>query len=125
MDDLDFERLALSLQTDARDLKTFMEVLATKLEDVLPEATSVERSGGLFSKKHVRRIGIDLGENHYELTSEDERLTPSRWKAVRGIVLKREQLPLDLWIENLSRDLAEQARQSEQARLALERLLGI
>jgi hypothetical protein len=43
---------------------------------------------------------------------------------VRGIVLKTEQLPLDGWIDDLSRDLTDQAQNSEQARLALGRLLG-
>jgi hypothetical protein len=38
-------------------------------------------------------------------------------------VIKSEPLDLDAWIEALSRDLSEQARQSERARIALERLL--
>jgi hypothetical protein len=43
---------------------------------------------------------------------------------VRGIVIKSEPLDLDAWIEALSRELAAQARQSERARIALERLLA-
>jgi hypothetical protein len=46
-----------------------------------------------------------------------------RSAAVRGIVLKNDPLPVDEWIDSLARDLAEQARVSEQGRLALERLL--
>jgi hypothetical protein len=39
-------------------------------------------------------------------------------------VLKTERLPLDEWIDDLSRALTEEAQRSEQARLALQRLLG-
>ena len=127
MEDRDFELLAASLRADVGDLKTFLEVLAGKLEDALPGATSVERGGGIFSKKRVRRIAIELGDNRYELAAEEggERLQPSRAKSVRGIVLKREPLQLNEWIDDLSRALAAEAERSEQARLALERLLGI
>ena len=47
----------------------------------------------------------------------------ARAKAVRGIVLKNEQLPLSDWITGLARDLSAEAATSEQARIALERLL--
>jgi hypothetical protein len=40
-------------------------------------------------------------------------------------VLKTERLPVDEWIEDLSRQLAAEAQRNEQARLALERLLGV
>lgn len=122
-DGRDFEELAGALRADARDLKTFLEVLAAKLESALPEATRVER-GGLFSKR-VRRVSVDLGEHRYELAAEGDRLSPSRSNAVRGIVLKREPLALDEWIAELSRELSTAAQRSERARLALERLLGL
>jgi hypothetical protein len=38
-------------------------------------------------------------------------------------VIKSEPLGLDEWIEALSRELSAQARRSERARIALERLL--
>jgi signal transduction histidine kinase len=50
-------------------------------------------------------------------------LETTRSAAVRGIVLKNDPLPLDEWIDALARDLADEARASEQGRLALERLL--
>lgn len=124
VDDRDFELLAASLRADAGDLKTFLEVLADKLTDALPAGTTVER-GGFFGKKRVRRIAVELGDTRYELAAAGERLEPSRAKSVRGIVLKREPLPLQEWIEALSRELAAEAARSEQARLALQRLLGI
>lgn len=122
-----FELLASSLRADAGDLKAFMEALATKLEGALPGQTVVtRRGGGLFSgPKRVDRIVVELGEYRYELQSADSRVKPSRSKSVRGIVLKTEQVPLDEWIDELSRQLTDEAERSEQARLALERLLGV
>lgn len=103
-----------------------MEALATKLEGALPQQTTVQRkSEGMFSRtKRVHQISVDMGDQRYELIADGGRVVPTRCKAVRGIVLKTEQLPLDEWIDDLSRQLAQAAQQSEQARLALERLLG-
>lgn len=125
-DDLGFELVASSLRADTRDLTTFVDVLATKLEGLLPSQTEVERKGaGIFSKeKHVHRIRVALGDGRYELVAKGGRLEPTFARAVRGIVLKTEQLSLDDWIEALSRDIAAEAQNSEQARLALERLLS-
>ena len=126
VDDLGFELLASSLRADAGDLKAFTEALAVKLEGALPNQTRVERkSSGLFSKvKQVHHLSVDMGDQRFELTADGGRVQATRCKAVRGIVLKTESLPLDQWIDELSRQLTAAAQQSEQARLALERLLG-
>ncbi len=124
--DSGFELLASSLRADSGDLKAYLEAMATKLEGALPAQTTVERKGGgFFSKeKKVHRIAVSLGDNRYELKAEGGQLETTFARAVRGIVLKTERLPLDDWIDALSRDLAESARSSEQSRLALERLLS-
>lgn len=98
-----------------------------KLEGALPSQTVVtRRGGGLFSgSKRVERIAVDLGDYRYELVASGSRVQPSRSKAVRGIVLKTEQVPLDEWIDELSRQLTVEAQRSEQSRIALERLLGV
>lgn len=126
MEDMGFELLASSLRADTGDLKAFVEALAVKLEGALPDRTVVERkSAGFFSKeKRVNKISVHMGTNRYELAADGGRVQASRGTAVRGIVLKNELLPLDQWIDDLSRELSVEARQSEQARLALERLLG-
>ena len=121
-----FELVASSLRADAGDLKSFTEALATKLEGALPAQTTVERKGGgLFSKeKRVHRIDVDMGDTRYQLTAEGGRVEPRRCKVVRGVVLKTEPLPLEEWIDQLSLALTEEAQRSEQARIALQRLLG-
>ena len=125
MEDPGFELVAASLRADATDLAAFVEALAVKLEGALPGGVRVERrGGGLFSReKRVRRISVSFDETQYDLEREDGMLRTSRRSEVRGIVIKSEALDLDAWIEALSRELAAQARQSERARIALERLL--
>lgn len=122
---MQFELLAASLRADSRDMKSFVEALATKLEGALPGQTQVERrGGGFFSKeKRVHRIQVSMGEMRYELVTERNTVETRRAKAVRGIVLKTEQVPLEEWVDDLSRELADAARTNEQARLALEQLL--
>lgn len=120
-----FELLAASLRADVGDIKWFTEVLAAKFEAALPSQTRVERKGGMLSReKRVVRITVDAGDQRYQLDVDRGRLTPRICRVVRGIVLKTDEVPLDRWIDDLSRRLGEEAQNSEQARLALERLLG-
>jgi hypothetical protein len=125
-DGMEFELLAASLRADSGDLSAFTEALASKLEGALPAQAEVERKGGgLFGgTRRVARITVQMGDCRYELRVEKHGLQCTRGKAVRGIVLKTDQLNLDEWIDGLSRDLTEQAGRSEQARLALDRLVG-
>jgi hypothetical protein len=118
--------LAASLRADSSDLKAFLEVLAVKLEGALPEQTEVIRQNKLFSREHpVREILVTLGDYQYRIVREQQgaRLTTSRAKVVRGIVLKTDQLAMEQWIGELAASLAHQANQSDQARQALERFL--
>jgi hypothetical protein len=117
-----FELLAASLRADARDFNAFLEALATKLSASLPESTNVEREG-FRGRGRVKSISIDLGKHRYGLERNSPGVTCVRASAVRGIVLKNEEVSLDDWIDSLSHDLAEAAEQSDRGRLALDRLL--
>lgn len=120
-----FELLAASLRASSSDLDTFVEVLADKLEHALPGRVAVERRAvRRFSKeKRVARIELALGDNRYLAIVQGGALETRCAKAVRGVVLKTEALPLDSWLESLARELAAEAEASEQSRLALEQLL--
>jgi hypothetical protein len=126
MDDpaLSFDRVAASLRADARDLAVFLEVLAGKLGDALPSAVTVEREGGILSRKRVKRLQVQLGEHRYELTRAGSGLEGRRSHSVRGITLKTEVLAIEDWIAELARHLTEHARGSATARDALDRLLS-
>jgi hypothetical protein len=122
--DTDFDLLAASLRADARDLRTFVEALATKLEGAFGERVHVERKGGIFGgAKRVRRLALHLGDDEYALEHDDGRVDCRRRTVVRGIALKNEELPLETWIDDFSRALVDEAQSTERGRIALERLL--
>jgi hypothetical protein len=64
----DFDLTAAGLRADGTDLRISLEVLASKLEEALPQHTHVERHGGGLlgrGEKRVRRLRVDLGGSCY------------------------------------------------------------
>ncbi|HZQ89293.1 MAG TPA: hypothetical protein VFA42_04740 [Gaiellaceae bacterium] len=120
-----FELLAASLRSSGSDLDVFVEVLADKLERALPGRVVVERRGlRRFSReRRVTRIEVALGDNRFTVVVGRGVVEARCAKAVRGVVLKTEALPLEGWLEALGRELAVEAEASEQSRVALDELL--
>jgi hypothetical protein len=127
MSDDDFEILAASLRADDTDLSTFVEVLAVKLESALPQRTRVvrKRKGMLTLDKQVHRIEVDVHDEKYSVAYDGRSLDTRVAKVVRGITLKTDEVPLEIWTDALARAISAEARDSEQGRRALERLLGV
>lgn len=109
----------------AADQRDFLELLAQMLEGALPQETQIERRGGLFAKKVVRRVVVAMGENRYALEDPGHGpLRATRTHVVRGIALKTEEIAVQDWLAELGAALDERARTSAQAREALARLVG-
>ena len=125
-DAADVELLAASLRASSSDLSAFVEVLADKLEDALPGRVKVGRRPTRFlgKQKRVESLECELGGQRYLLAARDGVVEARRATLVRGVVLKTEELPVEEWLDALARDLAEEARTSESAQLALQRLLA-
>jgi hypothetical protein len=126
MTDDSFDLDASALRADGADLSVFVEVLARKLEAALPAETEVRRrSKGLLSReKVVETIEVSLGDHRYVLQRERRGVTASRAQEVRGVVIKRQPLELDAWVDALTSQLGELAAGSAAARAALDRLVG-
>jgi hypothetical protein len=124
--EISVDLLAASLRASSSDLNTFVEVLADKLEDALPGRVQVGRRSTRFlgKEKRVERLQCDLGDQRYLLAARAGSVEVRRATAVRGVVLKTEELPLGEWLDALAADLADEARTSEQAQLALQRMLA-
>jgi hypothetical protein len=122
----DFDLSAASLRASTGDLRSFVDVLAGKLDRALPGRVKVERRAArlLSKQKHVTAIELDLGDTRYLLAADGGTVETRCATAVRGIVLKSATVPLDTWIDTLLRELADEARTSEQSRVALEQLLN-
>jgi hypothetical protein len=122
-DAVDLDLLAASLRADAGDLSAFVESLAVKLEEAIPNRVRVDRrKSGMFGPKLVRQIVVDLGDQRLELRVGSG-LETRRAKLSGGIVLKSEQVDTDAWLAALGDALAAEARRSETTRQALQRLL--
>jgi hypothetical protein len=121
---VDLDLLSASLRADASDSSAFVESLAGKLEEAIPRLVRVERRrDGLVGPKRVRRIAVDAGELRLELQSSGGIVEASCARVSGGIVLKRERVGTEAWLDELGRAIAEEARRSETTRRALERLL--
>jgi hypothetical protein len=123
----DFDLFAAALRADGSDLRTYVEVLAAKLEEALPGQARVQRRGGGLLRRGERRVSelsVELGGTHYRLAVEDERLECFREREVGGISIKREPLDPERWLSALAGELRTEAERSADAREALARLLG-
>jgi hypothetical protein len=123
MESTELELVSASLRADSKDIKTYLELLAEKLTATYPGQVRVEKRGLLPGTKTVRRIVVLLGDDRYTIETDNWAITCLRSSMVRGVALKNDQLALDAWIDELSRSVVRQAEESEQGRLALERLL--
>jgi hypothetical protein len=119
------ELFAASIRAGKADINTFLDALAIKLEGSLPEYTKIIRQGSIFSREHsVKEIVVSLGEYQYRIGREKQGpLGTKRSHTVQGIILKTEQIPVDVWIDELSQSLAQLASRSAQSRASLERFL--
>ncbi|HLK58494.1 MAG TPA: hypothetical protein VKU00_18135 [Chthonomonadaceae bacterium] len=109
----------------AADQRMFLELLAQMLEGALPGEAEIGRKGGLFSKKTVQRISLQIGSDRYTLEDPGRGpLRATRTRIVRNIALKTEEIPVQDWLAELGAALDERARTSQAAREALARLIG-
>ncbi len=121
---LTFDLLAASIRADTADLRGFMEAFALKMSEALPGRVKVERESGLFSKNpRVRLIRIDLDDRRYELVQGKGGLECHEAHRVRDVILKTQTVPIDDWIDTLSRHLVAHAEQSARVRQVLQDML--
>lgn len=124
-----FDGLAAALRRDAADLETYARVLTTSLADALPaDAVAVERrrtmSDRLAGREgRVERLDITLDDKRLALTAAHGRPQGELVTVVRGVVLSRTPVPLDVWAAELAAAVSRRARSDARARAALEKLV--
>lgn len=99
------------------DLRAFLEGFAARMEGAIPGHVTVERRrDGLFSKSsHVVKVAIDAGPAVYVLNFDNNHLAALRSKAVRGVTLKSEPMPVPEWLAALNADIQRLADQAGAA----------
>lgn len=121
-----FDLAASSLRADSSDSRALAEALAVKLSEALPNQTRVRRQAARFLSrdKRLERVEVQLGDQTFVLSLAGDTAETIVAKTVGGVVIKRQPVPLDAWLDALSDALSAEAERSESARLSLERLLG-
>jgi hypothetical protein len=128
-DDLYAELIAASLRADTADLEIYARVLSTNLIETLPAgAVRLERKRSLADRAagrdgRVESVDVTLGELRMTLKLGKHGPVGEVCKEVRGIVLSRQQVGMDVWIETLSAAIAETARSNAKAREVLQRFV--
>jgi hypothetical protein len=128
-DDLSAELIAASLRADTADLEIYARVLSTNLIETLPAgAVRLERKRSLADRAagrdgRVESVDVTLGELRMTLKLGKHGPVGEVCKEVRGIVLSRQQVGMDVWIETLSAAIAETARSNAKAREVLQRFV--
>ena len=118
-----FDLSAATWRRSLADEQAFVEALATRLTQALPQ-TTVERKTHLFSKhQEVIRIVIPIDTTDYLLSVESHGISTSKAKVVRGIRLKTEEVAFETWLSDLSADLSRMAASHQDLRDNLERFL--
>jgi hypothetical protein len=101
---------------DAADIAVFFQVFCGKLLDTVPGAVQVQREGGLFKKDHpIRKITVRTGEDVFEAELSRGSVACRHAHAVRGIVLRSEDLGFEAWRRALVVVLGTQAQVSSEA----------
>jgi DNA replicative helicase MCM subunit Mcm2 (Cdc46/Mcm family) len=121
---LEADVLAAALQMDNRESGDLLEFLAQKLEQSLPQATTVLRSGNFLSKaRPVKEITVRFENYHYQLSRGHSLPSAKVMKLVRGVVLKTSEVSVEDWTAGIAQELAALAQRSAQTRAALSQFV--
>ncbi|HEY0541164.1 MAG TPA: hypothetical protein VGD53_22535 [Actinoallomurus sp.] len=126
---MDFDMVAAALRQDAADVATYARVLTVTLADVLPPGSvTVEYERGLADRLKGRegrpsRIVVRLGERTLFLSGVGRPVAEIHHE-VRGVVLSRDPVTLDVWVQALARELLVEAEANARAAEALRRLVA-
>jgi ATP-dependent Clp protease ATP-binding subunit ClpA len=122
---LEVDVLAAVLRMEHQESGELLEFLAKKLEQSLPQNTTVTRGGWFLSKEHpVQQITVSFDDYQYQIIRERHgAFTAKVMKLVRGVVLKTTEIPIDQWTDEVAQQLAHLAQRSAQTRSALNKFV--
>jgi len=118
------EVFATLLRRQAGDTAMMLRFMADRLATALPEAVTILHRGP-FGTGRILGVRVSLPAAHFELRPGPAgALVATEGRAVGGVVLRREPVPLDRWIDDLAAALAALAAESESARYALRTIVA-
>jgi len=121
---LELEVQAALAHSDQKDAQAFAEELSRRLQHLLPQAVKVRHKKLLFIDQGFESVSLLLGEVEYHLRIQDGRLEAGRGHHVAGIRLSLEPLPVEVWLEEVSAAIAQEAQRNAGVREALRRFIA-
>lgn len=123
------DMVAAALRADSGDIAIYARVLTESLGASLPPGcVTVDRDQSMSDRMRgrpgtVRKITVRLGDRVMTLAVQRGLPVAEVCREVRGIVLSRQQLPLDQWAAELARALVGHAEQNAVTAAALRKLV--
>ena len=113
------------IRRSSADIQAFVEGLAARLEGDLPGQVDVVRKrDGLFAKtSHVHSLVVRTENFHYMLDKQTSGVRTVRARVVGGVILKRDDMSLAAWMENLLAELFAQSGELQRASQSLHDFL--
>jgi hypothetical protein len=124
------DMVAAALRADSSDIAIYARVLTDSLGESLPPGcVSVKRDQSVSDRMRgrpgsVSKITIRLGDQVMTLAVQRGAPVAEVCKEVRGIVLSRQQVPIDQWAAELARALVGHAEQNAITAEALRKLVA-
>ena len=128
-DALSLEMVTAALRMDSADVAVYTRVLTKSLSEALPpEYVTVERERSMSDRMRGRpgeisKVVVRLGDQLMTLAVRNGQPAAEICREVRGVVLSRENVPLQQWASALAGALVVHAENNAQAAQALRRLV--
>ncbi len=120
----DLELAVTTLITEAHDVHALLKVLTADLSASLGDRLQVERKGGLIHRSdEIKSVRVRLGDEDFDALVRDGGLDCTVAHSSGGIRIRTERLDMGQWLHRLLVRLQAEAARSQEARLALERLV--
>ena len=128
-DALSLEMVTAALRMDSADVAVYTRVLTKSLSEALPPGyVTVERERSVSDRMRGRpgeisKVVVRLGDQLMTLAVKNGQPAAEICREVRGVVLSRENVPLQQWASALASALVVHAEDNAQAAQALRRLV--
>jgi len=128
-DALSLEMVTAALRLDSADVAVYARVLTKSLSEALPPGyVTVERERSMSDRMRgrpgeVSKVAVRLGDQLMTLEVKNGQPTAEICREVRGVVLSRQNVPVQQWASALASALVLHAENNAQAAQALRRLV--
>ncbi len=129
-DALSLDMVTAALRADSADIAVYARVLTQSLGEALPpDCVTVDRKQSMSDRMRGRpgeitKIAVQLGDLQMNLGVRNGRPVAEICRAVRGVVLSRQAVPLQEWTATLANALVTHAKQNAEAAQALRKLVA-